>query len=394
MPFAEPSAEAKKWPCGKGPWPLLIGTRASLYDNGITTATRIIHYGLPEIFRNFAVSFQLLFDACKLKLEGKDCWPVSSILIDDIDLTGIKNRELSQYLIQHFAALTSPAASEIEDSSSEASSTQPKEATGSHGICMNWMVMGSKCKSKCSKRHEVIEKDLPNKQYSTKGQIRYRILETRSPVHHIVRVIAYRQDAQHKWASQMVALQKKMEKAYAKPKVPVPSFRINEVGVVMHDGRPHRVQLLAVDDDQMEVTVKMIDSKGEMVFQKKDIQYLPLEFRSLFEYTMLIGGLIPCSNHKKFHTWSTEAVRQMLMVDPHNDNLYYESDVLLHLNGIIIVNDIKMVFSNAGTAAQHQEHVYFRKCLLNAHAEDDFHGLDCVMASYENIRNFHINITF
>lgn len=280
----------------------------------------------------------------------------------------------------------------------EDNSSMCDEQEGRHNavICPNWLMLGDQCwfllkHGRCSRRHEIKKSDLPSKQYSAKSQIKFRILECHSPIEYEINVTEFRTSQKHKWASQMDKLLENFESEYATQKRNLTTFHANGMGAVMHEGQMRRVKILDVNDESNQVRVRFVDIKGEKICQKEDIQFLMSKYRNTNDMSLIIGGLIPFRGFKQFLDLSTSKIKHMLKLDRIDDDVYFVSEVILHLNGLIIVKDIKMQ-SDMDGALRNKTPLRFKQRLIDVCAIENDHGLNCVMQSYERIGNLLIVI--
>lgn len=281
---------------------------------------------------------------------------------------------------------------------SDADSSQGDKREEQQEICVNWLLYGKNCyflrkKNKCTRRHYINDTDIPSISYSKHSQIIYRILKCRDVNKYKIRVLEHRAKANHKWSSQSAVLLKKFEKSYQPnpgrpPKPPLTKFQNNAWAAVIYEGCPRRVQVLEYNMPDQRARLKFVDFEGDYVCPMDEVLYLTDEYRATHEMDMLIGGLVPCQGYTSFHKWSVSEAEKLLKIDQHNDYIDYESNVLVHLNKFLIVDDIKMIEKKFDNVSHHQRHFSFKTKILKTHAMEDKTVMEAVLASHKDLGKY------
>lgn len=153
-------------------------------------------------------------------------------------------------------------------------------------------------------------------------------------------ILAYRTTDKREWKDETFKWLQNFERSYSGNRLKRQfnhQFEIGQFGVVNHDGRPRRVQIVNIIDEG-NAKVKFLDIPGELTFKGTDIQYLMEEYRDQNDITLYIGGVVPGEGN--WHSSLTTHVRNVLMGESDGRQYGFESKVILHLNGQIMVDDV------------------------------------------------------
>lgn len=224
-------------------------------------------------------------------------------------------------------------------------------------LCYKMLVHGPDCEGaantiKCNGRHRLLRVDqITFGQIGQGEQIRIEIVRIHSSILFFVRILAHRLNPSGPWKPYVPFPRNDFEETYADMQQ-APTFhrkpKVGYFGVVLHDGRPQRVQILRHRNG--EVKVRLIDLGIEDNFNLNDVKFLhgyyqryPAEIQSL-----LLSGIEPNDNAKGF-VQSFVPKLQQIMAD---DNSYHiECRAVLHLQPVLMVDDVMIVHENGASVS-------------------------------------------
>lgn len=263
-------------------------------------------------------------------------------------------------------------------------------------ICKSWLLFGKCAKQrrnqKCAHRHTIIKLDIPMYPYCRQSHIQFSISKVHSPVQFEVRILAYRNNDKRDWKDETSKFLPQFEKSYSVKRTKRQfnrEFEVGQFGVVYYDSKPRRVQILKITD-QYNVEVSFMDIPGKLTCESKDIQYLMEEYRNQNDIVLCIGGVVPNNNYLNWHSISTTFARHILMEAGDGNKNLFESTVLFHLNGLIMVDDLIRI---SEPNDMNYTPISFKQMLMAKHAAADRTGVENVLACYSKLGELTFIIT-
>lgn len=263
-------------------------------------------------------------------------------------------------------------------------------------ICKSWLVFGDQCANWrrnriCNQRHTLIKMDIPTLPYCQQSHIRYSIKKVHSPVNFEVHILAYRSTEKREWKDETFKLLQRFERSYSANRTKRQfnhQFEIGQFGVVNYDGKPRRVQIVNIISEGT-AKVKFLDIPGELACEGADIQYLMEEYRDQNDIALYIGGVVPCEGN--WHSTLTTHVRNILMGENDGGQYRFESRVLLHLNGLIMVDDV--IRTNESNE-KYSLKFSVKKMLIAKDTQNDRTALDNLLECYSKLGKLPITLFY